>query len=250
MRLRFRGISERRLAQVRGQIGPCRMFPQHHQRPAQVASACQAIDPGDRIGRVLRILEDLHDLGKIGGGPCGLVNPGRFHGTQPDRRAGDDPRQPHPAQSMVEKERVFRRAASCQRTVGIHDLDPVDTGAEAAVLVVVLAMHIRGNGPPERHEFRTGRDQGEPAARQKGGNDVAQKNAGLGDQLTARGVECQHVIKVARLKGRGAIDGAVAIGASVAAGDKLRLLRHQTLKFGHVARPVKTGVQNRVTAPT
>ena len=63
---------------------------------------------------------------------------------------------------------MFRPGATPDHAAGIQNVDPVDTFPEAAVLVMVLAMHVGGDHAAQRDEFGAWGDGWEPASGQKG----------------------------------------------------------------------------------
>ena len=105
-------------------------------------------------------------------------------------------------------------------TIRPHYIYLVNVCAKTSVLVVVLAMDIRYNGTTECDELGSGCDRWKPSMGQERSDDVANKNPNFGNDLAGCRIEGRHPVGVARLDGRIGVDSAVAIGASITAGDE------------------------------
>ena len=55
-----------------------------------------------------------------------------------------------------------------------HDIDPIDTGPETAVLMVIFPMHISRNGATKGDKFCSWRDHRKPAPGQERSDDITQ----------------------------------------------------------------------------
>src|SRR5690606_32730741 len=87
-----------------------------------------------------------------------------------------------------------------------------------AVEVMVLAMHVAGNGTADADEARAGRDRQEPAARQEDIDQLGQSDPGVAvDRALVRIERMQAVERAGRENVGG--QGAVAIAAPHAPGD-------------------------------
>ena len=88
--------------------------------------------------------------------------------------------QAHAADGGVEQLGLDARAsASTIAPVPTRSRSAADVPAEGAGAVVVLAVDVGGDGAAQRDERRAGRHRHEPAARQEGAVDVAQRRGRL-----------------------------------------------------------------------
>ena len=138
-------------------------------------------------------------------------------------RAQDDAGQPHAAQRAVEQNYIVLLEAPADFTIGSHHVCPVDSGAETSVLVAIFAVDACRNGTAERDELGPGRNHREPAVGQECSDDVAKKNTGFGNELVGDRIEGCHPVEVVHFDGGKGVDGTVAIGAAIAAGDEDQL---------------------------
>ena len=74
---------------------------------------------------------------------------------------------------------VARRRAMMDAAVGAQQLEGLDMAAERAAAMMVLAVHVIGDGAAERHELRARHDLREEAVRRGMRDDVGKQRAGL-----------------------------------------------------------------------
>ncbi len=91
--------------------------------------------------------------------------------------------------------------------------------AERTAAMVVLAVHVVGDGAAERHELCTGNNRRKEPERRGMRNDVAKQHAGLGLDDAGPGVEAQDAVLRSHVDdGAGGVLAGIAIRAAIAVG--------------------------------
>ena len=81
---------------------------------------------------------------------------------------------------------------------------PVDKGAEGAVAVVVLAVHVACDAAADRHESRPRGHRRKPAAREEDAQHLGERKPGLAGEPARALVEGQHAVGAHSLEDPGA----------------------------------------------
>jgi hypothetical protein len=294
-----------------------RMLGRKDQGAPERCATRQAVDPGNRVGHAVHRLQSGERVVEIRSDDRLLPHPSRLDGVEPkggledrsgephaaDRggeearvlhlRAGDDTpvgqgqREPfdmvaeaavammilavhvrgdHAADRGGEEARVLHLRAGDDTPVGQGQREPFDMVAEAAVAMMVLAVHVRGDHAADGHELRARHHRREKAEGHRQGQDVGQEHPRLDVDPARRAVERADAVEAAGRESDGFPDCGVAVGAAVAAGDETapvrqearqgaRRLRTQHLRqvpgitppageFHHALRSVNTNVRS------
>ena len=147
-------------------------------RAPQVGAAGHAVDPGDRVAVALVALGHRgHHRVEVGVALGVDQDPVGLDGDQAQGEPGDDAGQAHPADGRPEEVGVgvgpdgHRAGRGDQSQAGhVRSERPVD--------VVVLAVHVGGDGPAEGDAPGPGRDRDEPALGHAQGEEVVVGVAG------------------------------------------------------------------------
>src|SRR5262249_2953198 len=98
--------------------------------------------------------------------------------------------------------------------------------AEGTGLVVVLAVHVVGDGAAHRDEARSRQHRQAPAARHEDVLDVAQRGAGFASQPAGRRVEADEAVEARGAPpGAARVEAGIAVGAAQSIGDAGTALR-------------------------
>ena len=155
-----------------------------HARPAG-----EAVEPGNRVARLLMRFEQLEALVESGGG----LRAGDHHGTR-DRdelQLGfeNDSGQAHAAAGGPEQFRVVGRAAAHDFAVGQHQGQFTHMLTETAVPVMVLAMDVRRDRTADTDHGGARQNRQEPASGHDFPQDFAQAQTGGALQDPGGGIE-------------------------------------------------------------
>ncbi len=172
-----------------------RIVAQHHDRPPQRRPFCQAIDPRHRVP-VLRVGTRKRRQRLVQIGRADIIHRGepRRHPRQAKLGVHDAAGQAHPAQRGAEQVRVLLAGAGDNLPRGQEQPERPHEVPERTVPVMVLAMHVGGDGPADGDELRAGRGRQEPAPRQEVANDFGQRHAGLTAEPAIGLVESQKQV--------------------------------------------------------
>src|SRR5512140_1069578 len=177
-----------------------------------------AIEPRDHERMfLLERLAQREEFLERGEAHGALADPWPRHALQANLGPRDEAREAEPADGGAIELGVFLRAAQAARSVGTQQLESRHVVAKRAGAMVVLAMDVVGDGAAEGHVFRARRDGQEEAARQGEIDDLGEQHARLAAQDSARRVERDEVVEVARTQERPAVvEARVAIAAALA----------------------------------
>ena len=129
------------------------------------------------------------------------------------------PGQPQAADGCSKPVSVFIGGAAAPGTIGTQQLETEHVRTEAAGRMVVLAMHIVGDGPAKRHIARSRCNRQEPATRHEYGKDVGKQNTSLAGQHPRCFVKGDETVETAHLQqGCTGIEADIAITAAIAIG--------------------------------
>ena len=160
----WNGTASREPALLRGARAVAGMVAGHQQAAAGALARRQLVEPGDDIF-VARIglADQLEELAEVAERRHPLVDVERIHAHQADRGRQDHAGQPHAADRRLEQPRIARRRAVMEAAVGAQQLERLDMAAERAAAVMVLAVHVIGDGAAKRHELGARHDLREEA---------------------------------------------------------------------------------------
>ncbi len=128
---------------------------------------------------------------------CRMVAHHHFCGLDRDEFEGyfaDDAGEAHAPDGCPEKIRILLSGAGFLAAVGQNQLDAQHVVAEAAVMMMVFAMHVRGDTAAQRHKLGTGRDRQEPALFDDHRQNIGQGHAGFGAQDALFHIQFQHAV--------------------------------------------------------
>ena len=130
------------------------------------------------------------------------------------------PVRPSPPTVAANQAAPLAGAADDLLAIGALQVERQHMVAERAAPVVVLAVHIVGDGAAHRDQARAGQHRQPPAARQEEVLDVAQHHARLAGQPAGRLVEGDEAIEAGRTpQGAAGIEAGIAIAAAEPVGD-------------------------------
>ncbi len=212
---------ERLAAVLRGQVRQPGEITAGDHRPAQAGAAGQAIQPGHGVAV---LIVGVRQVGH------GVVDVGCPHRVDPhsrcldlgqlDASTQDDPGQAHSAGGRPEEPGFARRRDATHAAVRQQQVEPRDMPCEAARQVMVLAMHVRGDGAADRHLTSTWRHRHEPAMRQPRDHKLLQADARFAGHQAADGVQVADPVQSGRHDHHAAIVlRGVVVTAAKAPGD-------------------------------
>jgi hypothetical protein len=180
---------------------------------AEAPAVGEPVDPADRIGRSMaHRLERIEERVEVADAAPAERHEARGHRHHPQGERDDDPGEAEPAHRRLEQPFSGCQPADLARRQ--HQLEPFDMAAEIAGLVLVLAMHVIGDGPAQGGEGRARRDRGKEAARQEDAPEIVEAGAGLGDQQAGRRIEIEQPVEPAgQDRPAAAVERSVAIAA-------------------------------------
>ncbi|MEY9125591.1 hypothetical protein ABIA09_005153 [Bradyrhizobium yuanmingense] len=83
--------------------------------------------------------------------------------------------------------------------------------------MVILAVHVGGDGAADRHETRAGQHEGQEAARAEGLDQVREQHAGLEADSAGRRIEPPDAVEARHRDDPDGPDRSIAIGTAIAA---------------------------------
>ena len=125
----------------------------------------------------------------------------------------------------------------------------LDMMAEAAGAMMILAVDVGGDHAADGDEFGAGNDGREKAARQKGGDDIAEQDARLDGEARVGFVKVMEAVKAAGAKTARRANRGVAIGPAVAARDGAVEVALQARRLGKRGRRKDARLETRIAAP-
>ncbi len=114
------------------------------------------------------------------------------HPHEPDRCTQNQSGQPHSTDRGPEQVDVFGVGTFVTNTVRAKQIQPVDVTPERSPQMVVLAMHVIGDGPAQCDELGAGRDGQEITMRRDMRDDIAQKRTAFSRQQSRIGIELEY----------------------------------------------------------
>ena len=196
----------RRKGERHGDAAVARRPRELRQRPGVVSAKVVAateprarrerIDPRDRVLEVrFRFAVDLEELVESAEADRLLLDERVRDRPERELRPGHKARQPEAADGRAVPVGVFRRRADEAGPVGAEELEPSHVAAQGAGAVVVLAVHVIGDGAAERHVLRAGGDRQEPSLRHDESEDLGQAHARLAAHDPEVAIECQEAVE-------------------------------------------------------
>ena len=184
-----------------------------HEKPP--AAPRQAVDPGDRmLPRILRGIGQREELVErpVGDGFGPQPRPG--HPAQLQFGPHDQARKPDATHGGREPIRSQRRAALDRFAVRARKPKPAHVVAEGAEPMVILSMHVVGNGAPDRDHLRAGCHGQQPSVGDRQPLDIAQQHPGFAGQNPAIAVIRDQMIQSPRQpQGAAGIQAGISIAA-------------------------------------
>jgi hypothetical protein len=190
---------------------------------------------------------------QIGYAPLHHAKHRRGARQQRDRDAADDPGEAHAADRGGKEFGIVARRDPAHAAVREQQLGPQHVVAEAAMPVVILPVHVGGDGATERGEGGARGGRRHEAARHESRDQVAEGDPGLGHQNAGARLERDQPVKSRRDDRRAAVvERGIAIAARAAERDDAgRNLaeRESGVEFRHAFRPPGARDGTRSTAP-
>ena len=220
----------------------------HHDASPHRIPLGEAVNPCHRIGPTAGSFEAVHDFIEIGRPDGFLENVGGLDLPQPESGGKDDPAQPHAAHRHLEEFSILRRRAGNHRAVVAHYIHRKDVLAEGAIDMVILSVHIGGDGTAHRDQLSPRRDRQEPAPRHEDVQNFRQQHPRLAAKFARFIVERQEFIEAAGQQDP-VLQRGIAIRASIAESNHLarHLQRPPQLLPG--IKTADLGVDDRIVPP-
>ena len=234
------------------------VFAQKQQGAPERSAAGETIQPCHRVGSGGAGLEALHHFLQMWCPQRALVDGRAGDAPQIDGGIDDDAGQAHAAAGGVEQRAVLGARTVPHRAIGLQQTQRVHMLAKGAVEMMILAVHIAGDGAAHADETSAWHHGQEPATGREAMQDGVETDTGSAGQQTGVGVERKQVIQLAGLHD-GARQRAVAVAASQSAGDAveggrcagvIRLsIQQEPPQCRGRARGVQRGVGGGITSP-
>ena len=163
--------------------------------PAELRPAGQRVDPADRVVGLRMGFECGQKLVEVPDAAFAHAQGVRRHSLEAQRHALDQPGQPQASESRPPERAVIGAREAPAFATRQAQIEPLEMLAEAALDVVVLAVHVVGDTAAQGGKTGTGRYRRREAQRQEGVEQCAESDARLGDEQSRVSVEGKQTVQ-------------------------------------------------------